>query len=883
MAATSQETTPVWKKLVRFSLRFLLSLVLGVLVIGVISYCSSRVPVVTVAPITLEWHTGSDKPVILFVHGLGGEAYETWNQADSSFMQLMARDPAFADYAIVSVQYPSSFFWRRPSIQQLAKKFGQCLKDRFPKSSHIVIIAHSLGGIIARQGLVLSELPKRPHQFVTLITLASPFEGSELSNFTAGLAAAGISSRQLSGLGVDSELLDVFESNWTTFLQTCGPQIRQFAASEGKSIGGLLVVKQSSATKGVAPEFTFSSAQDTHLTIAKPASLETPIGGKVREWVLLSLKVREFGPGEHIITQDLEIPAGQILRLQPGATFSFQNGARILAKGRIEAKGTSENPINFKFDNAKDAESGLLLRGVDAAESQFVFCNFRGGKGIGVKTPNPVRQATIRGKELYAEKEFVVTSVGKRHGGAVLLVGATTINFTNCTFTENQAHIGGAMALFGCDHVQINHCVYKDNKSTFGGGAIFAQGSEVYITGKSEFERNKTGETPLAKGSACGGALYLGFGARCDVRDATFVDNEASNAGGALYIFNTHPASWQINTANQMSNLRFVKNRSYRPEGWAVRIDGETKTTFVDALFEDNSSGSDSAAAGLALKDESRLNGQVEVINSTWRRNGIVFSENYRARPAGGSKEEGRKLVAAPIENPRTFKSADQRIIDTIVIHSISASHWTDPEFRARFADELKVFESSAEIQGVLANPSEFKFDWRLCREVLELNNRSAHYLIDRSGLIRQLIADKNIAFHAGKSAMPEGDDRHDVDDFSLGIQLVGSDPQTDEVSGEEPSGFTPAQYGALDDLLLELSRKHHIAPKNIVTYGAISERLSMPNPVAAANASASSPRLFDLPAILARLERNLSEEKKVVVQSAQVESDIARPQAPDL
>jgi predicted outer membrane repeat protein len=870
MVATSHETMPVWRKVVRYALRFVLSLLFGVLVIGVISYCSSQSPLVMVAPITLEWHTGSDKPVILFVHGLGGEAYETWNQADSSFMQLMARDPAFADYGIVSVQYPSSVFWRRPSIQQLSKKFGECLKEKFPKSSHIVIVAHSLGGIVARQGLILSELPKRPHQFVTLITLASPFQGSELSNFTAGLAATGISSRQLSGLGVDSELLDVFESNWTTFIQSCGPQIRQFAASEGRPIAGMMVVQPSSATKGVPRECTFQSAQDTHLTIAKPASLETPIGSKVREWVLLSLKVREFGPGERIITQDLEIPAGQILRVQPAATLIFRKGARILAKGRIEAKGTNDNPINFYFDSAGDAESGLVLRGVDAAESQFVSCNFRGGKGIGVKTPNPARQATVRGKELYAEKEFIVTTVGKRHGGALLLIGATTVSFTNCTFTENQAYIGGAMALFGSDHVQINHCVFKGNTSRFGGGAIFAQASEVYITGKCEFGGNRTGETPMAKGSACG------------VREATFLNNEASNAGGALYILNTHPSSWNITTANQMSNLSFIKNRSYRPEGWSFRIDGETKTRFVDTLFEDNSSGADSTT-GLALKDESRLNGQVEVLNATWRRNGVAFSETYRTRSAPSPGEGGRKVVAALIQNHKNFKSADQRIIDTIVVHSISASNCADTEFRTRFADELKAFESSAEIQAVLANSADVRFDWRFCKLLLELHERSAHYLIDRSGVIRQLVADKDIAFHAGKSVMLKGDDRRGVDDFSIGIEMIGSDPQTDDNPSGEQADFTQTQYGALDELLVELSRRHHILPKNIVAYGTIVERASTSNPVTTANANTNPAQLFDLPAILGRLDRNLNAEKKIVVQSATLESDIARPQVPDL
>ncbi len=874
----------IWKTL----LRVFLVVVLAVGLVGVISYLSNRTPIL-VAPITLDWHTGIEKPVILFVHGLNGDAYDTWNQKDASFMQLMARDPAFADYAIASVRYPSNIFWRRPSIPQLATKFGDCLKEKFSKNSHIVIIAHSLGGIIARQGLAQSELSARQHQSVTLITLASPFEGSELSNFTAGLSAYGLGSSQLSSLGLNSEILQLCESNWNSLLQNCGSQIHQFAASEGKAVAGLLpVVSRSSATKGIAPECTFHSEEDTHLTIAKPASLKTPIGKVVCEWTRAALKVREIS-GQRIVAQDLEIPAGGLLLLRPGTHLYFKKGARLLVKGQIKAEGTEQDPVTFDFDASSNAESGILLRGIDTAESQFLYCNFRYGNGIGVTKPSPARQSTVSGKELYGEKETVVTSVGNRAGGAVLLIGATKIAFTNCTFADNQAYQGGAMALFGTDLVQINHCIFSRNTSTFGGGAIFAQASQVYITGKCEFETNKTGHLPTAandkapSAEACGGALYLGFGARCDVRDAIFRGNEASNAGGAVYIYNTHPPAWQMTNVNQMSQLTFNGNRSYRREGGAVRVDGETRTSLVDPIFEDNYSGFDVAAPGPALKDESRLALQVEVINPTFRRNGLTYSERFRTKEAASTADAGRSFLPAPMENRRTYKVADQRLIDTIVIHSVSAKQWDDSAFRARFADKIHIFESLPEIQALLVNPSETRFDWQLCKQVLELTDQSAHYLIDRKGAIRQLVADKDIAFHAGKSVMPKGDDRQNVDDFSLAIQMIGTDKGTDDaLTDSAASGFTQAQYDALDDLLLELSRKHRILPKNIVAHSAISERAVALNMLNSAETSSDPGKLFDWTGTKKRLEANLSKEAKVVLHPA-AESDIARPTSPDL
>jgi len=49
--------------------------------------------------------------------------------------------------------------------------------------------------------------------------------------------------------------------------------------------------------------------------------------------------------------------------------------------------------------------------------------------------------------------------------------------------------------------------------------------------------------------------------------------------------------------------------------------------------------------------------------------------------------------------------------------------------------------------------------------------NVSAHYLIDRNGLIYRLVADMNVAYHAGKSSLPDGSTN--LNSRSIGIELV--------------------------------------------------------------------------------------------------------------
>lgn len=71
------------------------------------------------------------------------------------------------------------------------------------------------------------------------------------------------------------------------------------------------------------------------------------------------------------------------------------------------------------------------------------------------------------------------------------------------------------------------------------------------------------------------------------------------------------------------------------------------------------------------------------------------------------------------------------------------------------------------------------------------------HYMIARDGTVYQLVADKNIAYHAGDSKMPDG--RKNVNDFSIGVEILNT--KTDK--------YTSAQYQATKDLIAYLKGKY--------------------------------------------------------------------------
>jgi N-acetylmuramoyl-L-alanine amidase len=77
----------------------------------------------------------------------------------------------------------------------------------------------------------------------------------------------------------------------------------------------------------------------------------------------------------------------------------------------------------------------------------------------------------------------------------------------------------------------------------------------------------------------------------------------------------------------------------------------------------------------------------------------------------------------------------------------------------------------------------------------------SAHFTIDKDGTIVSHVAENKRAWHAGDSAMKDG--RKNVNDFSIGIELVNRNDGTDPYPAE--------QLRALRRLLAELIERHPI------------------------------------------------------------------------
>jgi tetratricopeptide (TPR) repeat protein len=94
---------------------------------------------------------------IVFVHGGGGSARETWKnpQSSKSWPEWMVGDDAFQEASVFVHDYASPYLERALNISQLAVEMHAILRDRgVLEYESIVFIAHSMGGLVVKSFLL---------------------------------------------------------------------------------------------------------------------------------------------------------------------------------------------------------------------------------------------------------------------------------------------------------------------------------------------------------------------------------------------------------------------------------------------------------------------------------------------------------------------------------------------------------------------------------------------------------------------------------------------------------------------------------------------------------------------------------------------------------
>ncbi|MGJ4953965.1 ABC-three component system protein [Bradyrhizobium sp. HKCCYLS20291] len=239
---------------------------------------------------------------VIFVHGLTGSPYETWESPNST----EAEGPYWPKWLLVDLPhlncytlgFPASLFakWAKKEMDlyESAKAILEILAGYNIGKRPLVFVCHSLGGLLVKQ-ILRTACESTDDDWLAIARscrgvffLATPHSGSTLANVLSAFAAP-FTSVHVDKLKRDTSALDELNESFRTF---CGRQSVQVAVyyEKFKTLNLAEVVDRQSADPGIGSSMPIPVASD-HLNICKPASRHDPVYLSILRRLRLSLPI----------------------------------------------------------------------------------------------------------------------------------------------------------------------------------------------------------------------------------------------------------------------------------------------------------------------------------------------------------------------------------------------------------------------------------------------------------------------------------------------------------------------------------------------------------------------------------------------------------------
>lgn len=297
---------------------------------------------------------------IIFIHGLNGDAFKTWmsdpNDQGTLWPKWVSEE---LDVCTWSFSYDAQLSGWLGDILPIAESADLLLETLALtaelKNQPILLVGHSMGGLIAKQAIINSQTKNKGRyqslldNLKGLVFLATPHSGSDLANLATALNSTIRTSENIRALHKNEPNLRNLNQQ---FHSTCSERmlpVRAFSESKGVYLGKtilgikfgarLKVVEMSSSDFFHENSVSISVPED-HFSIAKPKNKESLVYKSIIKFVSELIEVaRPLEASVPILARDID---SRLLSIFP--ELSLQNGNSSLRQDLLVLSKSERYP-----------------------------------------------------------------------------------------------------------------------------------------------------------------------------------------------------------------------------------------------------------------------------------------------------------------------------------------------------------------------------------------------------------------------------------------------------------------------------------------------------------------------------------------------------------
>jgi hypothetical protein len=300
--------------------------------------------------------------LIIFVHGLRGSAKETWlnKNTNAYWPQLMGEDKVFERFDIYTASYQAGL-----NIEELTTQLMGEIDPFFQKYESIVLVTHSMGGLIAKNMLTKLLTPssvKKLQQIKAILYFGTPAQGADAAWWGQWINW----DPQIKDLlpADKNTMLQSIDNNWGRLISERNKSgwkfPKSFCAYETKKTYGLPLVDRTAAHTWCDTDM--QGMPYNHIFLVKPESRNHQVYTWARDRILEV--IQPDGPAVSPLCDDTAHHIGTAQNASPRVRVSvFKHGGNGDAYGQVIGLLKDRIiTIREKLYDSKDQERQYLLR-----------------------------------------------------------------------------------------------------------------------------------------------------------------------------------------------------------------------------------------------------------------------------------------------------------------------------------------------------------------------------------------------------------------------------------------------------------------------------------------------------------------------------------------